>query len=43
MRRGGVITASYTAQQSAYQRAQAGLGQSIDSTQNASGASSTSW
>ncbi len=40
--RESALTASYTAQQSAYQRAQAGLGQSIDSTQNATGSSSTS-
>ena len=35
------LTASYTAQQQAYQRTQAGLGQSIDSTKGASGSSST--
>ena len=40
--REAALTASYTSQQQAYQRAQAGLGQSINSTQNASGASSTS-
>src|SRR4051812_10906714 len=36
------LTASYNAQQQAYQRAEAGLGQNIDGTQNSSGASSTS-
>ena len=36
------LTAGYIAEQQGYQRAQAGLGQSIDSTQNAGGASSTS-
>ncbi len=36
------LSAGYTAEQQSYQRAQAGLGQSIDSTQNSSGASSTS-
>ncbi len=36
------ITAGYTAQQAAYQRAEAGLGESVDGTQNSSGTSSTS-
>lgn len=36
------LTASYNAQQQAYQRAEAGLGQNIDGTQNSGGASSTS-
>ncbi len=36
------ITAGYTAQQSAYQRAEAGLGENVDGTQNSSGTSSTS-
>jgi flagellar hook-associated protein 1 FlgK len=36
------ITAGYNAQQSAYQRAEAGLGENVDGTQNSSGTSSTS-
>lgn len=36
------LTAGYAAEQQGYQRASAGLGQSIDRTQNSSGASSTS-
>jgi flagellar hook-associated protein 1 FlgK len=36
------LSASYTTEQSAYQRAQAGLGQSVSSSSSASGASSTS-
>ncbi|MEO6994131.1 MAG: flagellar hook-associated protein FlgK [Lacunisphaera sp.] len=35
-------TSYYNAQQQSYQRAEAGLGQNIDATQNSSGASSTS-
>jgi flagellar hook-associated protein 1 len=35
------LTSSYSSQQQAYQRAQAALGQNIDGTQNAGGASST--
>lgn len=35
------LTADYTAQQQAYQRMQAGLGQSVNSTKNTSGTSST--
>jgi flagellar hook-associated protein 1 FlgK len=35
------LTASYNAQQQGYQRAESGLGQNIDGTQNSSGASST--
>lgn len=40
--REAALTAGYSAEQQAYQRAQAGLGQSIDSTKSATGASSTS-
>src|SRR6185312_14303553 len=36
------LTSYYNAQQQSYQRAEAALGQNIDSTQNSSGASSTS-
>jgi flagellar hook-associated protein 1 FlgK len=36
------ITAGYNAQQSGYQRAEAGLGENVDGTQNSSGTSSTS-
>ena len=39
--RESAVTAGYTAEQQAYQRAEAGLGQSVDATQNTSGASST--
>jgi len=36
------VTSGYTAEQSGYQRAEAGLGESVDGTQNSTGASSTS-
>jgi flagellar hook-associated protein 1 len=36
------LSASYSSEQQAYQRAEAGLGQSIDSTQNSTGSSTTS-
>ena len=39
--RESAVTAGYTAEQQAYRRAEAGLGQSVDGTQNAGGASST--